>query len=104
MLCSCISSSNTIRFLLVLEIGTSKLNSCERVALVSCVNACRTVSIATLEVLNGDLPWRLEAVRRDCKFRLKRDLPISYPGLIEPDETLERGKILKVLKNRLWER
>lgn len=40
------------------------MNRCQRVVLVVCLNVCRTVSTAGLQVSMGVLPWDLECVKK----------------------------------------
>jgi len=53
------------------------MNRCQRVVLCACLNVCRTVSTAAMQVLMGGLPWDLECMRRSVRFKMKRDYSVN---------------------------
>lgn len=57
----------------------------QRVALLACVRACRTVATETLQVLAGSKPWDLEA-RRLSRYKSKRGLPFTQLDLCSEEQ------------------
>lgn len=59
------------------QYARKKLNSCQRVILYGSLRVCRTVSTEAMQVLMGELPWDLEAIRHMVLYRHKKGLPLG---------------------------
>lgn len=52
-----------------LQQSRTLINQCQRVALYACLKVCRTVSIETMQILIGGLPWDL--VKRGLYYQIR---------------------------------
>lgn len=93
-------------------LGRKHIMSCQRVMLLACIPACRTVSTEALQVLAGAIPLDLEAKRRAVLYKIKREIPLAESDWsfdtdidfnfvdISRRKTLVAGKALDDWQNR----
>ena len=82
------------------------VNRCQRVVLYACVNACRTVSTESLQVLMGAPPWDLECVRRGVVSMVKNGWSVHENVLVSEGE-LEGSSVdesVNLVNERMYER
>lgn len=81
------------------------MNRYQRVVLIACLNMCRTVSTAALQVLMGGLPWDLECVKRGVCFRVKRGLSMSEGDIVNDDEVCGKSisECRELVSDRLYD-
>lgn len=81
------------------------MNRCQRVVFIACLNMCRTVSTAALQVLMGGLPWDLECVKRGVCFRVKRGLSMSEGDIVNDDEVCGKSisECRELVSDRLYD-
>ncbi|KMQ89014.1 reverse [Lasius niger] len=76
-----------------------------RVVLSACLNVCRTVSTAAMQVLMGGLPWDLECVRRGVCYKIKNGLSMSEHNVVSDDDLREKSvdECVRMVSDRLYE-
>lgn len=66
--------------------GRQLMMSSQRLGLLACIRACRTVSTLALQVLAGCLPWDLEALRLVGRYKHRHNLAMGPADVLTPDE------------------
>jgi len=82
------------------------INRCQRIVLSACLNVCRTVSTAAMQVLMGGLPWDLECVKRGVWYKLRKGVSVSEHDVVDDSDLRERGVegCMDLVSERLYER
>lgn len=72
----------------------------------ACLSVCRTVSTEAMQVLMGSLPWELECIRRDVRYKLKNGVAMNEWDIVSNQEVSERKmeECMRLVNARLYER
>lgn len=89
--------------------GVEAINRCQRVALYGCLRVCRTVSTEAMQVLMGETPWDLVALRRAAMYKYSKAIPFTGIDPITADECVgkTRNEVRQLVDDRLnttWQR
>lgn len=89
--------------------GVGAVNRCQRVALYGCLRVCRTVSTDAMQVLMGELPWDLVALRRAAMYKYKKAIPFQELDPITNDECVGKSRtaVFQLIDDKLnatWQR
>lgn len=83
--------------------GRESINRCQRVALYGCLRVCRTVSTEAMQVLMGETPWDLVALRRTAMFKYRKAIPFSGIDPVTNDECvgMSRSEVRELIDSKL---
>lgn len=83
--------------------GVDGVIRCQRVALYGCLRVCRTVSTEAMQVLMGETPWDLVALRRAAMYKYRKAIPFTGLDPITNDECLgmSKAEVRKFIDDKL---
>lgn len=71
----------------------SKLESAQRHALIGVTKAYQSISLDAVQVIAGELPIRMEAIRRCTIYKLRRGMKVTIRGI---DRVIDKGNKLAI--------